>query len=51
MYVFNQPHLLQAECDMGSILKWNTTGFNVEFFFETGCYTKVSEPSLPYYLP
>ena len=35
-----------------SILKQILAGLNLEFsFFKTVCYTKVKEPSLPYYLP
>ena len=32
-------------------MKWWWTGLNLEFYFSlTGCYTKVKDPSMPYYL-
>ena len=39
-------------CDPRSIFKQSLIGMNSEFSFSsTSCYTKVKEPSQPYYLP
>ena len=39
-------------CDRRPTFKKGLIGFNSEFSFsETGGYTQVKEPSLPYYLP
>ena len=43
--------LLQTKCNIKTIFKQSTAGSNLEFSFSlVGCFTKVKEPSLPYYL-
>ena len=50
MYLPNNLHHLQDVT--GSIFEWSATGLNLEFYFSwTGCYTKVKELTLSYYLP
>ena len=49
MYLSNLHH--RKEGDARSIFKQSEVGLNSEFFFSnTGCLTKVIDPSLSYYL-
>ena len=42
----------EQDATKGQFIKRSLTGLNSEFsFFQTGCQTKVKEPSLSYYLP